>query len=83
MAWLSWEKMCAPKKEGGPSFLDLKSFNLVLPSKQGWRLQTNTRSLVYCVLKAHYFPNYDFLLAELGRQPSFAWHSIIVAQHIV
>ncbi|XP_023907624.1 uncharacterized protein LOC112019319 [Quercus suber] len=83
MAWLSWEKMCAPKKEGGLGFRDLKSFNLALLSKQGWRLQTNTCSLVYRVLKARYFPNCDFLHAKLGRQPSFAWRSILAAQHIV
>ncbi|KAL0013096.1 hypothetical protein SO802_000165 [Lithocarpus litseifolius] len=83
MAWLNWEKMCAPKKEGGLGFRDLKSFNLALLSKQGWRLQTNTRSLVYRVLKARYFPNCDYLHAELGCLPSFAWRSIIAAQHIV
>lgn len=35
MAWLSWDKMCTPKDEGGTVFQDLKAFNLVLLAKQG------------------------------------------------
>ena len=34
-------------------------------------------------LKACYFPNNDFLHAELGSKPSFAWRSIMVAQDVV
>ena len=52
IGWLSWDKICVPKKEGGLGFRNLKAFNLALLAKQGWRLQTNTQSLVYWVLKA-------------------------------
>ena len=55
MAWLSWDKICVPKREGGLDFRNLKAFNLALLVKQGWRLQTNTNSLEYRVLKARYF----------------------------
>ncbi|KAK9991150.1 hypothetical protein SO802_026135 [Lithocarpus litseifolius] len=83
MAWLLWDKICIPKKDGGLGFLYLKAFNLALLTKQGWRLQTNTHSLVYHVLKARYFPHSDFLHVELGSKPSFAWQSIMAAQDVV
>ena len=33
--------------------------------------------------KAKYFPNYDYVEANLGSQPSYAWRSIMAAQSIV
>ena len=83
MAWLSWEKMCTPKETGGMGFRDLKTFNVALLAKQGWRLQTCTNSLFYRVFQAKYFPNGDFLSATLGTKPSNAWRSLFAAQQIV
>ena len=83
LAWMSWEKMCLTKEEGGMGFKDLKSFNLVLLEKQGWRLQTNTSSLFYRVYKAKYFPGCEFVEANIGRQPSYAWRSIMAAQPLI
>ncbi|KAL4627161.1 hypothetical protein ACB092_05G147900 [Castanea dentata] len=80
LAWMSWEKMCLPKERGGLGFRDLRTFNLAILAKQGWRLQTNSSSLFYRVYKAKYFPNCDFVDAELGGQPSYAWRSIHAAQ---
>lgn len=64
-------------------FSDLKRFNLALLVKQGWRLQTNSSSLFYRVYKAKYFPSCDFIEANLGSQPSFAWRSILSTQEVV
>ena len=55
MAWISWEKLCAPKACGGMGFKQLKQFNLAMRAKQGWRLQTETDSLLYRILSPNIF----------------------------
>ena len=83
VAWISWEQICLPKEKGGMGFRDLKSFNLALLTKQGWRLQTNSSSLFSQVYKVKYFPNGDFVGAKAGKKASFAWRIIMAAQHLV
>ena len=51
--------------------------------KQGWKLLTDTKSLVARVYRARYFPNGSFLDVELGSNPSYVWRSIMEAQHVV
>ena len=83
MAWISWEKLCQPKSEGGMGFKDLKAFNLALLAKQGWRLSKNTNSLTHRVFKAKYFAGCSFLEAQIGKKPSYVWISIMAAKEIV
>ena len=61
LAWISWEKLCSLKNEGGMGFRDLKVFNLTLLAKQGWRIQQNPNSLVYRVYKVKYFAKGSFV----------------------
>ncbi|XP_043812758.1 uncharacterized protein LOC122723715 [Manihot esculenta] len=83
MNWLSWDRMCGRKSEGGMGFRDLASFNTALLGKQGWRLLVDTNSLLYRVLKAKYFLNGDFLSARLGSNYSFVWKSILSSQQVL
>jgi hypothetical protein len=76
MAWMSWKKMGKGKEKGGLGFRDLELFNLAMLAKQGWRLIQNLESLVARIMKAKYYPNSNFLDAEIGRNPSYAWRSI-------
>lgn len=64
-------------------FRDLKTFNLAMLAKQGWRLLQNQESLVYKCLKARYFPRSNFLEAVDSPNSSFVWKSIIAAQPIL
>ena len=83
LAWLSWEKMCEPKCNGGMGFKDLKLFNKALLAKQGWSLQMGGNSLVYRVLKAKYFPTCDFIHASIRHNPSYTWTSLISTHSLV
>ena len=83
MAWIAWEKMCTPKNEGGMGFKDLKAFNLALLVKQGWRISQDLDSLAHRVLKEKYFSDSNFLEAELGKNPSYTWRSLVAARGVL
>ena len=83
LSWLSWDKMCMLKDRGGLGFRDLRCFNLALLAKQGWQLQTNSISLFSKVYKAKYFPHCNFDEATIGRNPSYAWRSLMAAQGVI
>ena len=78
--WLRWSKLCHSKDSGGMGFRDLKAFNLAMLAKQGWRLIQNPHSLITRVFKAKYFLHGEFLEANIGYRPSYAWHSIALAR---
>lgn len=59
---------------------DIRSFNLALLAKQGWRLLTNPNSLLFQVYKARYFQDGSFLSAQLGSRPSATWRGIWMAK---
>ena len=57
-------------------FRDLQAFNLAMLARQGWRMLEEPSSLMACLYKAKYFPNYDVLRASIGSNPSYARRSI-------
>ena len=74
--WLSGEKLCSIKDDGGMGFRDMKAFNYALLAKQVWHLVRDDSSLVSCLLKAKYYPHCNILDAKWGIKPSFMWRSL-------
>ena len=81
--WLRWNLLCVSKLDRGLGFRDFESFNLALLAKQGWRLMQEEKTLCHKVLKAKYFPNADFLQAEIGNNPSFLWRSLLEGKTVL
>ncbi|CAN1824958.1 Putative ribonuclease H protein At1g65750 [Linum perenne] len=81
--WMAWERTCVRKEAGGMGFRDLRSFNLAMLGKQGWKFQTQPDALVTKIFKARYFPRWDFLSAPPGHGPSYVWQSIRRSQQVV
>ena len=51
--WKSWGSLVQPK-EGGMGFRDIRSFNLAMLAKQGWRMTKNLFAVG--VLRLNIFP---------------------------
>ncbi len=80
---MKWDKLCHSKESGGLGFRDLKTFNLALLAKQGWRILQQPQSLVARVFKAKYFHSCGFMEADIGHRPSYAWRSIAMAHEML
>ena len=65
---------------GRLGFRNIELFNLALLARQAWRILQEPVTLRARVLKAVYFPNADFLDAELSPSPSRVWRAIIDAR---
>jgi hypothetical protein len=75
--WISWNKMCAPKRTWGMGFRNYSAFNQALLAKQAWRMVTNPESLCARVLRARYFQEGFILIAKCPKGASYTWRSII------
>jgi hypothetical protein len=80
--WVAWEEMTKPKYLGGLRFRDIEMFNLALLARQAWRLLQEPTSLSARVLKAAYYPDGDFLNANLGSSLSRVWRAIMDGKNV-
>lgn len=61
--------------------VDLRTFNLVMLGKQGWRLMTRPESLCARVLKGRYFHDIDFMRrASRHKRASCTWRAILAGR---
>ncbi|XP_074355726.1 uncharacterized protein LOC141695374 [Apium graveolens] len=81
--WISWERLCTVKEDGGLGFKRLREFNVAMLAKQAWRVINNANPLLTDLLRARYFPNSNFLDAKLGSSPSYVWRSLMEAQGVI
>lgn len=81
--WISWDRMCSKKNEGGMGFRNIRDFNVALLAKQAWRLIQFPDKLVSLVFKARYYHASSFLEARLDSNPSYIWRSVLAAQSMV
>ncbi|KAL0413245.1 UNVERIFIED_CONTAM: putative mitochondrial protein [Sesamum radiatum] len=77
--WISWQRLCQSKLQGGLGFRQLHLFNTAMLAKQLWRILRHPNRLLSKVLKARYFPNGSILDATTGRRPSYTWRSLMSA----
>ena len=83
MCWVAWKEMTKSKFMGGMGFRDIELFNLALLARQGWRIMQNPTTLSARMLKAVYFPNNDFLDADLRPHPSKVWRAIMEGKAVL
>ena len=72
LAWMSWKKMGKTKEKGGLGFRDLELSNQAMLAKQGWHLIHHPETLMAKIMQAKYYPNGNFLEANIGQNPSYA-----------
>jgi hypothetical protein len=58
--WISWERFCVQKIDGGMGFKNLRVFNYVMSGKQTWKLMRKPESPVTKLFKAKYYPRSNF-----------------------
>ncbi|KAJ0075170.1 hypothetical protein Patl1_34400 [Pistacia atlantica] len=71
------------KNDGGLGFKDFELFNLAMLAKQGWRLLHYPNSLAARVLSAKYYPDGNFLEANVKRSSCFIWRSVMAARSVL
>ncbi|EPS73861.1 hypothetical protein M569_00896, partial [Genlisea aurea] len=83
MHWLPREELTVNLAAGGLSFRDLLLFNRAMVAKQSWRLLSHPNSICSRLIKAKYYPHSSFLMAPLGRSPSYVWRGIHSSREVL
>ncbi|GAU24945.1 hypothetical protein TSUD_311800 [Trifolium subterraneum] len=68
IAWVSWDKLCRPKPDGGLGIRDLHAVNLALLGKWRWRLLSGGHAIWKDIIFARY--GLLYLSPHFGGRPS-------------
>ena len=82
-SWISWQRLCLPKNEGGMGFCDLHGFNVALLAKQAWKIEQNPTSLLSRIYKGRYYNSSTFLQSTSLTSSSYGWKSIQVGKDLL
>ncbi|KAK9095394.1 hypothetical protein Scep_026863 [Stephania cephalantha] len=75
--WCSWNKVTKPKGSGGLGFKDIELFNISFVGKQAWRIMEGSNQILSNFSRTKYFINEEFMFANLGSMPSWAWRGLL------
>nr|KYP45153.1 Putative ribonuclease H protein At1g65750 family [Cajanus cajan] len=79
MAWVSWEKICRPKKEGGLGIKKLDTFNAALLAKWRWGLFQQPESMWARILLSKYGDTIMHNTRLRGSSDSMWWGDVLKA----
>lgn len=74
IAWVSWDKICMTKEEGGLGIKNLNLFNLALLGKWAWKLVVGGKELWLNILKSKYGDFRENVESNLrGKRHNHLW----------
>ncbi|XP_026417388.1 uncharacterized protein LOC113312869 [Papaver somniferum] len=83
--YISWRKVCLPKRLGGLGLKNLCNYNLAFLAKLAWQLLHNQDALWAKLLKGKHFPHHDlrFFPPPVNLNSSWIWQSISIGLEIM
>ncbi|XP_062176085.1 uncharacterized protein LOC133881146 [Alnus glutinosa] len=72
----SWSSICLPRSQGGLGIRDMKSTNLALISKLGWKILNNSDNIWVQFLQKKYIRYGNFLTSPLFYSASYFWKGL-------
>ena len=77
MHWVAWEKVALPKIKGGLGLCNLRTTNLALLAKWGWRYKNEKNSLWKKVIDAIHVSNRSWDFIPACKSGSSVWRNIV------
>lgn len=77
-AKIAWEKLCAPKNEGGLGFKSLEVWNRAVVAKHIWYLFSGGGQSMWCQwVKSYLLKGRSFWKVKIPSDPSWVWRKLL------